>query len=242
MSVWIVLFVTSLALIGPFYFVYKPPSLLVRYLQHRWPEVLFQVSTTKRIVALTIDDSPSQYTQEILDVLTEFGATATFFVIGSQAKAEQGMQILAQIVSQGSELGNHAMADQPSRSLPVDILSTQIQEVDTIIKEIYEMQSKDRPAKYFRPGSGFFSQRMIGLVAKLQYRLVLGAIYPHDPQISFWRVNARHILSMVRPGGIIICHDRRSWTVPMLRRVLPELSRRGFEVVSVSQLLAADQQ
>ena len=91
--------------------------------------------------------------------------------------------------------------------------------------------------QYFRPGSGLFSDRMRKLLDKLGYKLVLGSVYPHDPQISWWRVNARHVLSMVRPGAIIINHDRRSWTLPMLKTVLPELKRRGYRVVGLTELL-----
>ena len=78
---------------------------------------------------------------------------------------------------------------------------------------------------------------MRGLVSRLGYKLVLGSIYPHDPQIQYPAANARHVLSMLKPGGIIICHDRRSWTIPMLETVLPEMKRRGYEIVTVSELL-----
>ncbi|KAL9584450.1 MAG: hypothetical protein Q9212_002116 [Teloschistes hypoglaucus] len=129
------------------------------------------------------------------------------------------------------------MYDEPSRSLSDTSLLEQIQSVETLIHKAYTTVDKKPPPKYFRPGSGFFSQRMRDLLHTLNYRLVLGTIYPHDPQIPFWRINASHILSMLRPGGIIICHDRRSWTAPMLRKVLPEMRRRGYRVVTVSQLL-----
>lgn len=99
------------------------------------------------------------------------------------------------------------------------------------------MEDKVIEGKYYRPGSGFFSERMLTLVRKLGYRLVLGSIYPHDAQIGYAWLNARHILSMLSPGGIIICHDRRSWTPPMLRKILPEMQRRGYKAVTVSQLL-----
>ncbi|BCS19155.1 chitin deacetylase CDA4 [Aspergillus puulaauensis] len=93
------------------------------------------------------------------------------------------------------------------------------------------------PGRYFRPGSGVFSDRMRALVQRLGFRLVLGSVYPHDPQISVPWVNAAHVLSMVRPGSIIIVHDRRPWTVPMLSIVLPELKKRGYRVGTVSDLL-----
>lgn len=221
--------------ITPFYWIYKPPNFLISYFQRRWPDVLFQVSTKSKVVALTIDDVPSEYTDEIMKVLLENDAKATFFVIGSQAPGRE--DILKRLILNGNELGNHAMHDEPSRSLSDSTLIAEMQTVDKIIHDTYSAASISLPPKYFRPGSAFFSERMRKIVSSLGYRIVLGGIYPHDPQIPYWSINARHILSMVRPGGIIICHDRRSWTLPMLKRVLPELKRRGYHVVTVTNLL-----
>jgi peptidoglycan/xylan/chitin deacetylase (PgdA/CDA1 family) len=78
---------------------------------------------------------------------------------------------------------------------------------------------------------------MLVTIKELGYRLVLGNVYPHDPQIPYPSVNAKHVLSMVRPGAIVICHDRRGWTVPMLRKVLPELRARGYRILTVTELL-----
>lgn len=225
-------------LILPFYIIYKPPWLLIRYFQHRWPDILWHVPipSSKKIIALTIDDAPSEFTEEILEILAANGATATFFVIRSQVKGREG--ILRDLVRKGHELGNHAMYDEPSRALSDDALISQITSVEKMISIAYASVGLNPPPRYFRPGSGFFHDRMRRVVQRLGYRLVLGSIYPHDPQIPYWRVNARHILSMLRSGGIVICHDRRKWTAPMLRKVLPEMTRRGYRVVSLSGLLA----
>ena len=222
-------------LVAPFYFVYKPPNLLIRYFQYRWPDVLWQTSTSSRIVALTIDDGPSDYTDGILQVLRANNASATFFVIGSQVVGRE--KTLQDLVRAGNELGNHAIYDEPSRALSDTTLTNQIQSVEKMLHEAYVAVDAELPPKYFRPGSGFFHARMRKLLRKLGYRLVLGSIYPHDPQIPYWRVNANHILSMLQPGGIIICHDRRSWTIPMLQRVLPEIRRKGYRIVTITELL-----
>lgn len=219
----------------PFYWIYKPPSFLISYFQWRWPDVLWHVSTTSKTVALTIDDVPSKYTREILNVLDANDAHATFFVIGSQVVGHD--ETLQQLVRKGNELGNHAMYDEPSRSLSDDTLTAQIHSVEEMIEQAYDSINAGQPPRYFRPGSGFFSQRMRNVLGRLGYRLVLGSIYPHDPQIRHWRVNASHILSLLRPGGIIICHDRRGWTAPMLRSVLPQIRRRGYRIVTVTELL-----
>lgn len=231
----LVLLVVMCILIAPFYMVYKPPTFLIRYFQRRWPDVLWHVPTSSKIIALTIDDGPSGYTDEIMQVLKANGATATFFIIGSQVASRE--KTLQDLIRNGNELGNHAMNDEPSRPLSDAVLSNQIESVREKLRDAYAAVDVEGPPNYFRPGSGFFSERMRKNLRKLGYQLVLGSIYPHDPQIPIWRVNARHILSMLRPGGIIICHDRRSWTVPMLRKVLPEMRRRGYRVVTITELL-----
>lgn len=228
-------FLVLVTFITPFYIIYKPPSLLIRYFQYRWPDVLFHVDIKEKVMALTIDDAPSHYTSEILQILKENDAKATFFVIGGQAKGRE--DALKQIVQEGMELGNHAMHDAPSRALPPSDLAAEIQAVEAMIDEVYTSTNTPKPPRYFRPGSGFFSDKMRKLLTEMSYRLVLGDIYPHDPQIPYWRVNAKHVLSMIKPGGIIICHDRRSWTVPMLSKVIPELKTKGWRITTVSGLL-----
>lgn len=232
-----ILIATILTFILPFYCIYKPPNTLIRYFQRRWPDVLWHVPTTEKVIALTIDDAPSEFTRGILEVLKENDAKATFFVIGGQVAGRE--DILREMVQGGMELGNHAMHDEPSRSLSPTQLEVEMGQVESSINSTYAALELPRPPKYFRPGSGFFSTRMRAQIKELGYQMVLGSIYPHDPQIPYPKVNARHILSMARPGGIIICHDRRGWTVPMLRKVLPELKRRGYVITTVTGLLKA---
>ncbi|KAF1955532.1 glycoside hydrolase/deacetylase [Byssothecium circinans] len=225
-----------LIFLTPFYIIYKPPTSLIRKFMRRWPDVLWHVNTSEKIIALTIDDAPSPYSQQIMDILKENDVHATFFVIGGQVPGREN--VLKEMVKRGHELGNHAMHDEPSVKLPDSELIHQMDTVDGMLNAAYKAAGSDtHPPHYFRPGSGFFSKRMRERMDMLQYRTVLGDIYPHDPQIPYWRINAAHILSMLKPGGIIICHDRRSWTVPMLRKVIPEIKRRGYQITTVSGLV-----
>ncbi|KAK7737503.1 hypothetical protein SLS53_006576 [Cytospora paraplurivora] len=257
---------TLILLLAPFYAIYRPPRLLIRYFQHRWPDVLWEVTPRPsrssqtvpgavgdggpdKVIALTIDDAPSEYTREVLALLAANDAHATLFVIGGQVEGRE--EVLREAVAGGNELGNHAMHDEAARGLDLPVLEAQIEKVQGLIRQAYRDAGAGVDGggggggdggprhQYFRPGSGFFSTGMRALVDRLGYRLVLGGIYPHDPQVPYWWVNAWHILSMARDGGIIVCHDRRSWTIPMLRKVLPELRRRGYRVVTVSELLDA---
>ncbi|UNI14748.1 Cystathionine gamma-synthase [Purpureocillium takamizusanense] len=217
------------------YCIYKPPRFVISYLRAVYPDVLFEVTLTDKVMALSIDDAPSPHTDEIMSVLRDNDAHATFFVIGSQVDGREAT--LEKLVGEGHELGNHAMHDESSRALSNDELERQVKQVKEKLVTAYDANHKILPNNYFRPGSGFFSYRMRDMLGNRGFRIVLGSIYPHDPQIPYPSTNARHILSMAHPGGIIVCHDRRSWTVPMLKIVLPELRRRGYKIVTITDLV-----
>ncbi|KAK5990594.1 Peptidoglycan-N-acetylglucosamine deacetylase [Cladobotryum mycophilum] len=217
------------------YCVYKPPRYLTGYLRTKFPDVLFEEVTTEKIIALSLDDAPSSHTDEIMQVLRENDAHATFFVIGSQVDGREGT--LRKLITQGHELANHAMHDERSSALSNDELEKQVLEVKKMLVKAYEAEGKILPNNYFRPGSGHFNRRMRDLLGNRGFRIVLGSVYPHDPQIPYPATNARHILSMAHPGAIIICHDRRGWTAPMLRIVLPELKKQGYKVVTITDLV-----
>lgn len=241
------------------YCIYKPPSYLINHFQRKWPDVLWKINTSTSRIALTIDDAPSDYTRSILKILADNNVHATFFVIGNQVQGRE--DVLRDMVLAGHELGNHAMKDEVSNTLSDATLVEQIHVVEEKIRAAYSAASDflsdsssatndidettkqniaRGPPHYFRPGAGWFSARMRRTLKGLGYRLVLGSIYPHDAQVSYSGVNARHILSMLRPGGIIICHDRRSWTLPMLETILPKIRQRGYTIGTVSALLQAE--
>lgn len=223
--------VSALALL-----IWRPPAVVIRYLQRRWPDVVWQgPNIDEKVVALTIDDAPSEHTQELLEILQANAAAATFFVIGSYMPGRE--DILQQLVVSGNELGNHALYDEPSWKLSDDELQSQILTLDKKIGAVYKAARLPCPPKYYRPGSGFFTSAMRQIVKNLGYRLVLGSIYPHDPQIHSATLNAWHVMSLLRPGAIIICHDGRSWTAPMLRMILPRIKNRGYRVVRLTELL-----
>jgi peptidoglycan/xylan/chitin deacetylase (PgdA/CDA1 family) len=213
------------------YIIYKPPHLLISFLQWENPNVLWQVSlpSTSHIVALTIDDAPSDQTAKILDLLKFYGAKATFFVIGSQIASHPNL--LQRMHDEGHEIGNHAWKDEPSISLPLSELERQILEVEALLP------ANSGSAKYFRPGSGIFNKKMVQKVMRMGYRVVLGSIYPHDPQIHSPKMNSKHVLSMLRPGGIIIMHDRRSYSAEQLELILKGMAGKEWKAESLGGLL-----
>lgn len=116
-------------------------------------------------------------------------------------------------------------------SLPLTELKHQIQELDELLPP------NENGEKYFRPGSGFFSKGMVEMVSGMGYRVVLGSVYPHDPQIHSAKWNARHVLSMVSSGAVVIMHDRRGYSVEQLERILKGFQGGGWRVETLGGLL-----
>jgi len=141
----LILLLVICVLFLPFYTIYKPPDFVIRYCQYRWPYVFWRISTSSKIVALTVDDGPSEYTNEIMQILAANGAVATFFIIGPKVIGRESM--LQELIRNGNELANHAMHDEPSRSLSDATLTGEIQSVEELLHSAYAAVDAERPPK-----------------------------------------------------------------------------------------------
>ncbi|HEV2122048.1 MAG TPA: chitin deacetylase family protein [Chloroflexota bacterium] len=207
------------------------PGFIIRWLARRQPDVLFCTGVKAPLVALTVDDAPhAALTPAILDVLAEHCARATFFLIGERVLGNEAT--VRRIVEEGHELGNHLMRDASSIRLSAEAFEHQLLQTHDIL-------SRFGPVRWFRPGGGWYNRRMLGQLGRHRYRCALGSVYAYDCHIrSAWYVS-RHILRNTQPGSVIILHDgseSRRQTVTVLRRVLPALERRGYRVVTLSEL------
>ncbi|XP_057823726.1 uncharacterized protein LOC131035954 isoform X2 [Cryptomeria japonica] len=215
------------------------PTWMVRWFQKRVPNVLFIKSTQKRIVALTIDDGPHRgITEEILDILKQNGCRSTFFIIGSNM--DNSPELVRRIVAEGHEVGNHTMHDVASWSLSPDVFKKQLLEVDDRLKNYFITDATQTPIKWFRPGHGFYTRKMIQIAKASGYRTALGSLFPLDTLFSnMGKHIAKYLLWRVHPGAIIILHDREpqaKQTAEVLRILLPRLKACGYSVVTLSEL------
>lgn len=196
-------------------------------------DVLYAVETELSAVALTIDDGPdAEWTPRILDLLEEYDAHATFFLIGENVKGYE--PLVEAMVSRGHELGNHMIRDEVSIELSPQEFEAQLTEVD-------ELLSQWAKPHYVRPGSGWYDESMIEIANRHGYTLALGSVYPLDAQIAWSRFASWFVLQAVGPGSVIVLHSggaRGERTHTTLQKVLPELRTRGLRVLSLSELVA----
>lgn len=182
-----------------------------------------------KCVALTFDDGPSIYTDELLDILKENEVKATFFVLGRSAKI-QGDTIL-RMVSEGHDVGNHSFDHKDLRSLDEEGLAFQIKETNNLISSL-----SDYEVKLLRPPYGAYNEE---LLAKLDMPLILWSIDPED-----WKDRDRDIvlarMSEARAGDIILAHDIYPTTVGAISELITSLKARGLKFVSISDLVGEE--
>jgi len=209
------------------------PRWLVALCEHL-PAVVFRIPTQSPLVALTFDDAPGDLTPQLLGLLKEHGAKATFFVIGEEAVARPAQ--MRTLVSAGHELANHLLHDEPSWRLSPQQFASQAVRVEALLSPYRQGVCKRR---WLRPGHGVVRPHMLRTAAQLGLTVVLGDCYGWDPRVKSGRLMAWLLLADVRPGSILILHDgahSRSATLDALRIVLPELQRRGLRVGTLSEL------
>jgi peptidoglycan/xylan/chitin deacetylase (PgdA/CDA1 family) len=216
--------------------VWTVPDWLIPRLAERYPGCLYQVPTKQKILALTIDDGPDPVsTPPILDQLRRHGATATFFLITSRLRGQSS--VVQRLVREGHQLGNHFTRDRASIRLSR-------QEFEADLVAAHRAFSPWGHPVWARPGSGWYSEEMIRVLRAHQYRCALGSVYPLDVAIPSATWAREYILRHVEPGAIIVLHDggsRGKRTARVLSAVLPELRKRGYRVVTLSELMRTQQ-
>ncbi len=204
---------------------------VIAKLIQRYPGALYSVRTQEPVVALTIDDGPDPATTpQILDILRQHDARATFFLITDRVRGNEA--IARRIVAEGHELGNHLTTDQPS-------IRFALFEFERQLREAHDILSRFAKVRWFRPGSGWYTPAMLAILDDYGYRCALGSVYPYDAWVPSTRFAIRYVLGRVEAGSVIVLHDHRGRgrrTAVSLSVILPELRRRGFRVVTLSEL------
>ena len=188
-------------------------------------------------IALTFDDGPHpRYTKEILSILEEHGVTATFFIIGINAVIYP--EDLRRIVNSGCEIGNHTYSHHTLNKLSTADMRMEILECERILYELTGIKPK-----VFRPPQGILPTSISPIVSEAHYNVVLWSIDTRDWAMNPSNEIVKTVLSQLKGGDIILMHDYVSGgntTCDALRIMIPEILARGYEFVTVSEMINGD--
>jgi len=183
----------------------------------------YYVDAGPKVIALTLDDGPSEYTAQILEVLREHSITATFCMIGRQISANAG--IVRNVAAAGHHITNHTWDHSDQTKLPLKAVTAQIDRTTEAMAHI-----GITPTMYRAP-YGAWSHTVFEAAAAAGLRPLDWSVDPAD-----WsRPGVNRIVSTImrttRTGSIILDHDGggdRSQTVAAMRIWLPRLLADGY--------------
>ncbi|MFC5468394.1 polysaccharide deacetylase family protein [Cohnella suwonensis] len=205
------------------------------YEAHR--DIVWEVPMKEKLIALTFDDGPNpRTTPQILDLLAENEAKATFFVVGK--RVERFPEIVRREAMEGHEVANHTYSHSYyTRGFSPKKL---VEELDRTQAKIDDLTGWH--CQWFRPPGGFYDDKVIDTVRSKGYTVILWSW--HQDTKDWLAPGADRIVNKVlknaRNGDIVLLHDHVDGsvqTVQALRTILPELRRRGYKMVTVSELL-----
>ncbi len=202
-------------------------------------EVVWDIKTEDKIVALTFDDGPHpKYTAAVLDLLAKYDAKATFFIIGKNA--EKYPELVLRSYTEGHELANHTYT-HPFK-VSIKKLQEELQQTNDTIYSITGFSPV-----LFRPVGGNYTDAMINAAVKDGYKVVMWSW--HQDTQDWKEPGVRKIVQKVmkgtRPGDVILFHDgggNRKQTIQALEEILPALKKQGYTFVTIPELIESKQQ
>jgi len=191
-----------------------------------------RVLSARPVVAMTFDDGPHpSLTPQLLDILAERQIRATFYMIGSRIPRQP--ELTRRVAAAGHEIGNHTWS-HPSLSGLGD--AAILSELDRTTQVIFD--TVGRPPVTMRPPYGNLNGRQRLMVFRARnLPTVLWSVDPQDWRRPGAGVVASRIVTASHPGAVILAHDIQSGTVSAMPSTLDTLIARGYQFVTVSELI-----
>ena len=199
--------------------------------------VFLRNRTAGRKVALTFDDGPHPiYTPRILEILDEFGVTATFFVVGQNV--DNYPDAFKAILDSGCEIGNHTYSHRNIGRMSESEICREIEATEAAVAKMC-----DRKLTLLRPPEGSLGAPLERVSVDKGYDVILWSIdtldWAHTPSERI----VLKVTDSLCGGDIILMHDYvsgKNTTCDALRKMIPELKKMGYEFVTVSELICQE--
>jgi len=203
------------------------------------PVTIISGDSSKHAVALTFDDGPSpRFTPQVLALLKQYQAQATFFVLG--CKVEKYPALIKAELEAGHELGNHTYSHP--RLLKINQTARE-RELERTRLDL-DLLGCPQGSKIMRPPYSEYDKRLVSYLDHTNRELILWSVDSGDWQGLAASTIVHNVLTKVKNGAIVVFHDSDEYnqadrhpTVEALKIILPALQKAGYRMVTVSELL-----
>lgn len=188
------------------------------------------VKVRSKMIALTFDDGPSRATTpRLLDGLKKNGAHCTFFMVGQNISGNE--DIVKRMKNEGHELGNHTWSHDQLTTLSTSGIYSQVSRQ----KEAVKKACGSYPT-VFRAPYGSFNSTVLNAIGVPN---IYWSVDTLDWKYRDSNYVYNEIVDSAYEGAIILCHDIHPTTVDGALKAVAELQRRGYEFVTVTELLGS---
>lgn len=188
------------------------------------------IDPSKPMVALTFDDGPQPSVgNRIMDCLAQYGGKATFFMVGERVGSYKTE--VQRMVAEGHEVANHTMNHKYLQKLGAAQIQAQVNNGNDAIQAACGV----RPTLLRLPGGNHNAT----VLANTGMPMIQWNVDTLDWKTRNADKTVAAVLNHVKDGDIILMHELYSSTGDAVLRIVPELHKRGFQMVTVSQLAAA---
>lgn len=184
-----------------------------------------------KCIALTFDDGPGAYTNQIIDALTARNAVATFFVLGNKVASSTGT--LQRAVNTHNEIANHSWSHPDFTRLSNADIGVQVEQTNQAI-----FNAVGSYPKLMRPPYAALDGRV---VSQIGMPIALWSVDPQDWLYRDASTVYRNVISRASPGSVVVLHDIHPTTAQAVPAIIDELQRQGYVLVTMSELLDINQ-
>ncbi len=184
----------------------------------------------KKLIAFTFDDGPSNLTLELLDVLDEFNANSTFFLVGYNVKIRNS--VVLDMYNRGFELANHTIDHSRLTKFDCSKANDKINQNEELYNNI-----TNSTMPLLRPPYGSINDKLVECILN---PIILWSVDSRDWESRNTEKIVATVLSDIKEGDIVLFHDLYPTTIEAIKVLLPILYADGYKVVSVSELFAAN--
>ncbi|HEV2634071.1 MAG TPA: polysaccharide deacetylase family protein [Actinocrinis sp.] len=183
----------------------------------------YYVDAGPKVIALTLDDGPSQYTPQILEILAQYKVIATFCMIGRQVAGSAS--IVREVAAAGHQITNHTWDHKDQSKLARPQVQAELDRTSEALNDL-----GITPTMYRAP-FGSWSPTVFEVAAGAGLRVLDWSVDPKDWSMPGVGSIVNTIMKHTSTGKIILDHDgggNRSQTVAAMKIWLPQLLADGY--------------
>ena len=192
---------------------------------------VYSVERSDKKISITFDCAWGvEHTDEIINAVNEYGVKCTFFAV--EFWIEKYPEYVKKLDENGIEIGTHSATHSHMSKMSADEIKKELLSSSAAIENI-----TGKKVTLFRAPFGEYDNEVINTAAASGYKTIQWDVDSLDWKDLNAEEIAARVIKRVKSGSIILCHNNGKHTAQALPLIFTALKERGFEFVTVGELL-----